>query len=338
MGEILSIGSGRDYKHLSKGNIPVFGTGGYMTSVNDYLYDGESVCIGRKGTINKPSYLNGKFWTVDTLFFTHSFKKVLPKFIYNVFEQINWLQYNEASGVPSLSKSTIEQIVVNIPCTEEQHKISSFLSKIDTRITTQNKIINDLKTLKSATAKKIFSQELRFKDDNGNYFSEWEKKKIGDISIKKSSNIPANTLEDNLGNFKIYGANGLLKEIDFYREENPYIAIVKDGAGVGRLLLCEEKSSVLGTLDIIKNKEQTDLFFLYYVLDTIDFTKFTIGSTIPHIYFKDYSNEIIGFPSLPEQTKIANFLSSIDSKIDIETGLLQKLEEQKKFLLQQMFV
>ena len=241
-------------------------------------------------------------------------------------------------SISNVYNSDLKILNALLPSISEQQKISSFLLLINSRIQTQNKIINDLKTLKTATAKKIFSGELRFKDDNGNDFSEWEDKKLGDISIKKSSNISANTLEENQGNFKIYGANGLLKEIDFYREEKPYIAIVKDGAGVGRLLLCEGKSSVLGTLDIIKNKEQTDLLFLYYLLETIDFTKFTTGSTIPHIYFKDYSKEIIGLPSFPEQTKIANFLSSIDSKIDIENQLLQKLEAQKKYLLQNMFV
>lgn len=82
MNKLLSIGSGKDYKHLSNGYIPVYGSGGYMLSVDDFLYDGESVCIGRKGTINKPLYLTGKFWTVDTLFYTHSFKNCLPKFIY----------------------------------------------------------------------------------------------------------------------------------------------------------------------------------------------------------------------------------------------------------------
>jgi type I restriction enzyme S subunit len=268
-------------------------------------------------------------------------KNISNDFLYRIVQTKSFIDLaNQSSGskMPRADWNVVESGLFRIPTLTEQKKISSFLSLIDQRIQTQNKIIYDLKTLKTATAKKIFSQELRFKDDNGNDFSEWEEKKLGDISIKQSSNISANTLEENQCNFKIYGANGLLKEIDFYREEKPYIAIVKDGAGVGRLLLCEGKSSVLGTLDIIKNKEQTDLLFLYYLLETIDFTKFTTGSTIPHIYFKDYSNEIIGLPSFPEQTKIANFLSAIDSKIDIENQLLQKLEEQKKFLLHNMFM
>jgi type I restriction enzyme S subunit len=76
---LFEIGNGRDYKHLDKGEIPVYGSGGYMLSVDENLYDGESVCIGRKGTIDKPMFLTGKFWTVDTLFYTHLFKNSLPK-------------------------------------------------------------------------------------------------------------------------------------------------------------------------------------------------------------------------------------------------------------------
>ena len=70
--EFLCIGNGKDYKHLDIGDIPVYGTGGKMLSVNDFLYDGDSVCIGRKGTIDTPLFLTGKFWTVDTLFYTYS--------------------------------------------------------------------------------------------------------------------------------------------------------------------------------------------------------------------------------------------------------------------------
>ena len=85
IGELLRIGNGKDYKHLGIGKIPVYGTGGQMLLVNDYLYDGESVCIGRKGTIDTPMFLKGKFWTVDTLFYTYDFKDVLPKFCYYLF-------------------------------------------------------------------------------------------------------------------------------------------------------------------------------------------------------------------------------------------------------------
>ncbi|MBE0472292.1 MAG: restriction endonuclease subunit S, partial [Methyloprofundus sp.] len=85
MKKLFKIGNGKDHKLLVSGNIPVYGSGGYMRSVDEYLYDGESACIGRKGTIDKPIFLSGKFWTVDTLFYTHSFENCLPKFIYLIF-------------------------------------------------------------------------------------------------------------------------------------------------------------------------------------------------------------------------------------------------------------
>lgn len=156
LGEILTFGSGRDYKHLREGNIPVYGTGGLMTLVDDFLFDGESVCIGRKGTIDKPVYLNCKFWTVDTLFYTHSFKQVLPKFILYVFQSINWKEYNEASGVPSLSKSTLEKIQVKIPLLEEQSKIASFLSAIDEKIDLISEQIESTQEYKNGLLQQMF--------------------------------------------------------------------------------------------------------------------------------------------------------------------------------------
>ena len=156
IGEILKIGSGKDYKHLQPGNIPVFGTGGVMTLVDDYIYDGETVCVGRKGTIDKPMYHNGKIWTVDTLFYTHSFQSCIPKFIFHLFRTINWLEYNEASGVPSLSKTTIEKIKVQIPSLEEQHVISRFLSAIDKKIQIEKTILEQLEKQKKYLLKEMF--------------------------------------------------------------------------------------------------------------------------------------------------------------------------------------
>lgn len=159
--QLFIIGNGRDYKHLDSGDIPVYGSGGYMLSVNEYLYDGESVCIGRKGTIDKPMFLTGKFWTVDTLFYTHSFKKCLPKYIFYVFENINWRNHNEAGGVPSLSKTNIYKIEVLIPPTiQEQQKIASCLSGLDDLITTQAKKIEQLKQHKKGLMQGLFPKMI----------------------------------------------------------------------------------------------------------------------------------------------------------------------------------
>jgi type I restriction enzyme S subunit len=134
--KVLKFGSGQDYKHLSKGDIPVYGTGGIMTYVNSHLYNGDSVGIGRKGTIDKPVFLSGKFWTVDTLFYTENFSGTIPKFIYYKFLMITWKEYNEASGVPSLNKNTLGKIKIALPPTlNEQKAIAQILSDMDTEIT-----------------------------------------------------------------------------------------------------------------------------------------------------------------------------------------------------------
>src|SRR5690554_5878891 len=156
LGEVFEIGSGRDYKHLKPGDIPVYGSGGYMLSVNDCLYDGESVCIGRKGTIDKPMFLSGKFWTVDTLFYTHSFKGSSPKFIFYIFQKIIWINHNEAGGIPSLSKKIISRITVMLPRVAEQQKIASCLSAVDDLIKAETEKIEALKAHKKGLMQGLF--------------------------------------------------------------------------------------------------------------------------------------------------------------------------------------
>ncbi len=130
LGEVCEIANGRDYKHLNSGDIPVYGAGGKMLCVDNFLYEGESVCIGRKGTIDKPFYLNEKFWAVDTLFFTKNFKNyIIPKFLFYIFTYIDWKQYNQSLARPSLTKAILEKIQIPIPSLEVQEKIVSILDQ-----------------------------------------------------------------------------------------------------------------------------------------------------------------------------------------------------------------
>lgn len=255
-----------------------------------------------------------------------------------------------------------------LPDFPEQTKIANFLTAIDERLNQLKKKKTLLEQYKKGVMQRIFnnslnydandthenydgetsksirthqnnqSSRLRFKDDDGKEFSEWEEKKLGEVSIKKSSNISANKIESNEGDFIIYGASGVLKKVDFYAEESDYVSIIKDGAGVGRIFYCEGKTSVLGTMEIIKPRSDINTHFLFCLLHNIDFTKYVTGSTIPHIYYKDYSHEICGIPCMLEQTKIANFLSAIDKKIDQCKKQIYKTDQYKKGLLQQLFV
>ncbi|HOA81375.1 MAG TPA: restriction endonuclease subunit S, partial [Defluviitaleaceae bacterium] len=198
----------------------------------------------------------------------------------------------------------------------------------------QNKIIEELELLKNLLIKKSINRELRFSE----FTDDWNTMTLGEVCEKQASNISANKIEVNFGDYAIYGASGELKKVDFYEVENDYIGIVKDGAGAGRLFYCEGRSSVLGTLDIIKPNKNVDTYFLYCLLSCIDFSKYSSGSTIPHIYFKDYANEKVKVPATGEQIKIANFLSTIDQKIQTEKAIQERFETQKKVLLLQLLV
>jgi type I restriction enzyme S subunit len=246
---------------------------------------------------------------------------------------------NLAQGISvvHLYSSQLALLSLNFPTLPEQTKIASFLTAVDEKLQALKQKKTLLEQYKKGVMQKIFSQELRFKDDNGNEYADWEEKKLGEVANKKSSNISANKIEDNFGDYIIYGASGILKKVDFYKEEDDYISIIKDGAGVGRLFYCKGQSSVLGTMEIIRPNEGIDTYYLYCLLSNIDFVKYVTGSTIPHIYFKDYSSEICGIPCHQEQTKIANFLSAIDEKIKHCQLQIEKTEVWKKGLLQQMF-
>ena len=360
IGQLMKIGSGKDYKHLGEGDIPVFGTGGYMTSVNDYLMNGETICIGRKGTINKPFYHCGKFWTVDTLFYTHSFKNTIPRFALYIFEKINWLQYNEASGVPSLSKSTIEQIEISIPFLPEQKKIASLLSLIDERIECQRKIIQKMESLSLSFMRKIFSQQIRFKDKNGGNFPDWEIKKLGDIFYsEKGKGISKNMVIEN-GKYEcvLYGElytrykeviaeivsktdeyNGLKSQIGDLLLPSSTTTTGIDLANVTAI----NKENVLlgGDITVLRTKEKiNNIFYAYYLSNhkKEEIASYAQGSTIVHLYYSHIKEMCIDIPSLEEQTKIANFLTSLDAKIETEKQLLEQYKQQKAYLLQNLFI
>ncbi len=238
----------------------------------------------------------------------------------------------------NVGQETLSAVKILTTSTVEQQKIASFLTAVDKRIGLLKEKKAKLEQYKKGVMQQLFSQQIRFKDENGQNFPEWEEKKLGEICKKQSSNISANSLEESVGDYKVYGATGFLQYVDFYSEDEDYISIVKDGAGVGRILLCEAKSSVLGTLDILKPKEYNNIKFLYALISNIRFEKYITGSTIPHIYFKDYSKEKVSVPVLPEQQKLASFLTSIDEQIAQVGQQIAQMSSWKKGLLQKMFV
>lgn len=136
IGDCLKIKHGKTQLNVENpnGKYPIFGTGGIIGTANKFIYNKPSVLIGRKGTINKPRYLENPFWTIDTLFYSEINAQNLPKYMYYLFLTINWKIYNEGSGIPSLSASTISSINISIPSLEEQTAIAEILTTADNEI------------------------------------------------------------------------------------------------------------------------------------------------------------------------------------------------------------
>lgn len=134
--DVVDVCSGKDYKHLGEGEIPVYGTGGYMLSVDQALsYSDDAIGIGRKGTIDKPYVLKAPFWTVDTLFYAIPKEKNNLYYLYEIFQNVDWKKKDESTGLPSLSKTAINNTDVYLASIDEQQLISNYFINLDNLIT-----------------------------------------------------------------------------------------------------------------------------------------------------------------------------------------------------------
>lgn len=132
----LTIKHGKSQKLVESndGKFPILATGGQIGWAKQYLYNKPSVLIGRKGTINKPRFIDQPFWSVDTLFYSEINDKYSARFLFYKFCRIDWNNYNEASGVPSLNAKTIENVLISVCSLEEQKEIVKILNELDNEI------------------------------------------------------------------------------------------------------------------------------------------------------------------------------------------------------------
>ena len=305
-----------------------------------FILDDEDIVFARTGATVGKTYLHNKKENGDLVFagflirFRTNFDILLPyylKLYTNTDKYWNWVSvFSMRSGQPGINSKEYSNLKIPLPPLAEQKKIADCLSTWDSAIEKQNALINALTDRKKALMQQLLTGKKRLPG----FSDEWKEVKLGEISIKKSSTLQANSLEENNGEFKVYGASGIVANIDFYNESEEYIGIVKDGSGVGNLMLCDAKSSVLGTLDIIKNNKKSNLFFIYLILSKIHFEKYKVGGAIPHIYYRDYSREKINIPSLSEQTAIAEILATADRELQLQKEKLAQLQTQKKGLMQ----
>ncbi|WP_271436921.1 restriction endonuclease subunit S [Staphylococcus hominis] len=337
--DIIKINSGKDYKHLNIGKYPVYGTGGYMLSVSDYLYKNDAIGIGRKGTINKPYLLKGPFWTVDTLFYCTPLANNDLSFLLNLFRKVNWKKYDESTGVPSLSKVTISKIKCKVPIISEQEKIGTFFSKLDHQIELEEEKLELLEQQKKGYMQKIFSQQLKFKDENGQYYTIWKAEKLGKLTDITTGSLDANAMVPN-GKYKFFTCARETYEIDTYAFDTEALLISGNGANVGYIHYYQGKFNAYQRTYVLNNFK-TNITYLKYYLEKYllkrIYSEKRDGNT-PYITRSTLYDMEILIPSLEEQEKIGNFFNKIDNLIELQTDKIEVLKQRKKGLLQKMFV
>ena len=227
-------------------------------------------------------------------------------------------------SVVHLYGENLKHIRVYHPAIEEQKKIARLLSLIDERITTQNKIIEKLESLIRGLCLKLVSQGIPNTALN--------------TCLECHSSILQEKSVTTDGKYPVYGAAGICGYSNTPEASGDSILIIKDGASVGATFYVSGEYSAIGTLNRLTARSGCSLRYLYYCLKIFDFSQYKTGQTIPHIYFRDYGIAKIWRPSLAQQEHIAGILTSIDTKIQMERSLLERLTIQKRFLLQKMFI
>ena len=357
LGACFSIGHGRDYKNLSNGDIPVYGSGGIICYVGSFLHDGETVCIGRKGTINKPFYYNGPIWTVDTLFYTHNFQSVLPRYVGYLFDSIDWMRYNEATGVPSLTAKTISNIKKAVPPMEEQRKIAEILGVWDEAIEKQSGLIEKLELRKRALMQRLLTGRTRLPG----FTTPWQKVKLGEIGkFDKGVGVPKEKIVSEGCKAITYGEiytkyDYVIKDFASYIDSDTAQtskqissgAILFAGSGetledIGKCVafIDNDKAYAGGDIIIFNPTIEVDSLVLSYILNSpiaiAQKRRYGQGHSVVHIYQKDLARIEFELPSLPEQKAIAEVLTAADNEIATHRKKLDALRLQKRGLMQQL--
>ena len=333
-----------------------------MLSVNAALsYDRDAIGIGRKGTIDRPYILKAPFWTVDTLFYAIPREKVDLNFAFDSFQNIDWKKKDESTGVPSLSKTAINDIDVLAPKHGEQQTIGKFFAAIDHLITLHQRKYEETQKLKKYMLQKMFPQngkkvpEIRF----AGFTEEWEQRKLDEeVEFYSGLTYSPDDVIDSKGTFVLRSSNvkngEIVKADDVYVssqivnsnnvKRGDIIVVVRNGsrALIGKHAQIKEEmpSTVIGAFMTGIRAEQAE--FINALLDTPAFdieVKRNLGATINQITGYMFSKMEFLFPKdKEEQKRIGDCFTEIDNLITLHQRKLNNLKKLKKICLEKIFV
>ncbi|MGQ7379090.1 restriction endonuclease subunit S [Streptococcus suis] len=359
LGEVVEVCSGRDYKHLGVGSIPVYGTGGYMLSVSEALSkNNDAIGIGRKGTIDSPYILRSPFWTVDTLFYCIPNDGFTLEFAYSIFQNINWKSMDESTGVPSLSKNGINNVKVLTPKIKEQSAIGTFFSTLDRHITLHQRKLDKLKSVKQAYLSEMFPAEgervpkRRFPG----FTDDWELRKLGEVAEIITGTTPSTFDEENYGGKRLFVSPVDIQDNRYItetlttltekghllgRELRPGATLfVSIGSTIGKVAQLKAFATSNQQINAVISDDKIDDDFIFTVLEkkSAQIKNLSSQQAVPIINKSTFSKIEFEFPTLPEQSAIGTFFSTLDRHITLHQRKLEKLKNLKKALLNELFV
>ena len=251
-------------------------------------------------------------------------EKVDYKFLFYFIARYNLSKIADTSTIPQINNIHINPLKITLPSIKEQQKISALLTVLDLKIDTQRKIIEKYESLIRGLCEKLTRQGTPNKIIA-------ECLKCHSTSLQESAVLDA-------GSYPVYGAIGICGYTDTPDVSGDGILIIKDGASVGVTYFADGTYSFIGTLNRLTASEDINLRYVYYCLKVLNFTPYKTGLAIPHIYFKDYGKHKIWCPPLEQQSKIADALTTIENKTQVEKSLLAHLNSQKQYMLNQLFI
>ncbi len=242
------------------------------------------------------------------------------------------------SKMPRADWRLVSDTEYHLPSKPEQEKIADFLTAVDERIAVSEKKLELLETYKRGVMQKIFSQQIRFKDENGNEYPEWEKKNLGELVEVKTGNLNVDDANPK-GKYHFFDRSIDIKRYDEYSFDNE--ALIYSGEGSEFLpRYFKGKYGLHQRAYTIFNPKNLYMKFLYYVMLTQNkhFLRTAVGTTVKSLRMDCFTKCTVPLPNGEEQQKIATFLTALDDKITAEKSKLTATRQFKKALLQRMFV
>lgn len=368
LGELCKVQTGNKdtQNRIENGKYPFFVRSNTVEKINSFSFNGEAILTSGDGVgVGKNfHYINGKFDYHQRVYCLNSFEKdVYGKYIYFVFSEKfgeRVLKLSAKNSVDSVRRDMITLMEINLPPLPEQTKIANFLTAIDEKIQGLKEKKSLLEEYKKGLMQQIFSQKLRFKQDDGSDFPDWEEKTLGEVSDR----IVTKNKEGNTNVLTISAQLGLISQLEFFnksvsakdvtgyylleKEDFAYNKSYSNGYPMGAIKrLKRYDKGVVSTLYIcFRFKENINLEFMDQYFESgvhnQEIEKVAQEGARNHgllnIGLGDFFNTSFKLPSTSEQDKIANFLSSIDEKIEKVSRQIAEAENYKKGLLQQMFV